>query len=62
MAFAYATDGWVAGHLSNEIKIEGKKSSVRAKPGGGRRRFATCMAAPDNDNIEILVENHSWIF
>jgi len=60
VAFANATDRGIARHLSNEIKIESKESGVGAQPRRGRSGLATCVATPDNNHIEVLVEYHNY--
>jgi hypothetical protein len=60
VAFADATDGGIARHLSNEIKIESKEGGVGAEPSRGRSGLATSVATPDNNHIEVLVEYHSY--
>jgi hypothetical protein len=57
MAFGNSTNSWVAGHLPDQVKIDRNKSGLRAKPCGGRSRFAASVACPDYDHIKTFVKH-----
>src|SRR5207245_2992247 len=62
VSLADAADGWIAGHLSNEIEIESKQGCVRANPRRGRGRLAAGVAPADNNYLEEFIEDHSRWF
>jgi hypothetical protein len=47
MTFGYAADGGVAGHLCDEVEVEGEESGAEAHARGGGGGFATSMAGTD---------------
>ena len=54
-----AADGWIAGHLSNQIEIESDNCSLGTDSGSGRSRFTAGVASADYNYIEVFVEDHS---
>jgi len=51
MAFADATNSWVARHLTNMVKIHGQHQSPTAHPSGSQSGFYTGMASPNYDDV-----------
>jgi hypothetical protein len=47
MALGDPADGWVAGHLRDEVHVEGEERGAQAHARGGSRGFAAGMAGAD---------------
>src|SRR2546423_8077044 len=61
MPLTNAADRWIAGHLSDQIEIDGDKGRVGAESRGRRRCFAAGMTAADYYDIKYFVEDHDLI-
>lgn len=61
VTFGDSTDGRVAGHLRDEIDVEGEEGSFKAHAGGGHGGLASGVAGADYDYVEMFVEWH-WLF
>ena len=48
MAFGYAADGGVAGHLRDEVEVEGEEGGAQAHARGGGGGFAAGVAGADD--------------
>ena len=52
----------VAGHLSDEVKVQSEEGGTGTKPGGSRGGFAARMPGTDNNHIEDFIKRHSFCF
>jgi hypothetical protein len=59
MAFRNASNRRIAGHLSNEINIEGVKSSLQTHPGASHGGLAASVSSPDDNYVELLGKLHA---
>jgi hypothetical protein len=55
-AFGYATNRWVARHLSNSLEGARYQTHACAQTGGGDGSFGTGMAGADHDDVEFSFE------
>jgi hypothetical protein len=51
-----AADGWIAGHLGNEIDVQGIERRPQAHTGSGHGGFAAGMSGADDDYFELFGE------
>jgi len=51
MAFANATDGWVARHLPDILGAKGQETNPRTAARGGSRCLAAGMAGANHHNV-----------
>jgi hypothetical protein len=58
VAFGNTADRRVAGHLTDEVKIDGYERRPHAEPCGGRGRLASRMPRSDHQYIKRLVEHN----
>ena len=56
MAFGYAADGGVAGHLGDEVEVEGEEGGAEAHARGGGGGFAAGVAGADDEDVELFRE------
>jgi hypothetical protein len=56
VAFGYAADSGVAGHLGDEVEVEGEEGGAEAHARGGGGGFAACVAGADDEDVEGLGE------
>jgi hypothetical protein len=49
-----ATDGWVAGHLRDEVEVHGDHGGLEAEARTRPGRLASRMAGAHHDDIELL--------
>ena len=61
MALGDAADGGVAGHLRDEVEIEGENGGAEAHARGGHRGFAACVAGAYDYYVELFGEAHTSI-
>ena len=61
MAFGDAADGGVAGHLRDEVEIEGENGGAEAHARGGHRGFAACVAGAYDYYVELFGDAHTSI-
>jgi hypothetical protein len=61
MSFRNSPDGWVAGHLSNEIQIERYKTRIGAETSSGRGGFASSVARSNYDYIKCFIKRHELL-
>src|SRR5690554_2634751 len=59
MAFAYASDGRIAGHLAQRFNVVGQQQGLRAHACRRKRGFGTGMATTNDNNIETGWKIHS---
>jgi hypothetical protein len=59
VAFRDTADGRVAGHLSDQVEIDGNDSGLTPKARSGRGCLASRMAGTYHDHIKRLVEHLS---
>ena len=62
MAFGDAADGGVAGHLGDEIEIEGEERGAETHAGRGSRGFTAGMACADDEDVEMFCVAHHFLF
>ncbi len=61
VSFGDAADGGVAGHLGDEVGIEGEECGAQAHAGGGDGGLAAGMAGSDNGYVEVFCDGHNFI-
>jgi len=54
MAFPNASDRGVAGHLANQIDVEGEKERSGTHSSRGKCRVDAGMATPDHNDISVI--------
>ena len=54
VALGYAADGGVAGHLGDEVQVEGEEGRAEAHARGGRGGFAAGMAGAYDQDVKLL--------
>jgi hypothetical protein len=59
MAFSYAPNGWVAGHLPYRLDIMGEKQRFLAHAGSSQGGLGASMASSYYDYIELFGKLHS---
>ena len=62
MAFGDAADGRVAGHLRDQVEVQGEKRRAQSHARRGHGGFATRMAGADNDYVVLFGECHLLTF
>lgn len=64
MALGDASDGGVAGHLGDEVEVEGEQCGAQAHARGGHGGFAAGVSGADDDHVVLFGEGHglnsSW--
>src|SRR4029077_16169190 len=58
VALGDATDGRIAGHLCDEVDVQGVESSPQAHAGGGHGGLASGVSSTDDDDVELFGELH----
>jgi len=58
MALGDAADGWVAGHLGDEVEVEREERCAQTHARGGGGGFAACVAGADDKDVEMFGERH----
>ena len=53
-----ASDGGVAGHLGDEVGVEGEQRSAESHAGGGHGSFTASVSGSDYGNVEMFGEGH----
>ena len=56
MAFGNAAYCGVAGHLRDEVEVEGEEGRAQAHARGGRGGFAARVAGTDDEDVKVLGE------
>jgi hypothetical protein len=56
MTFGYAADGGVAGHLGDEVEVEGEEGGAEAHARGGCGGFAARVACAYDEDVERFRE------
>ncbi len=66
VAFSNAAHGWIAGHLGDEVDVEGVQRGLQAHAGSRHGGLATGMAGADDHYVEffgerwhLLLESHA---
>jgi hypothetical protein len=59
MALGNASDGGVAGHLRDEVEVEGEQGGAQAQAGRGHGRLAAGVSGADDDYIVLFGKRHS---
>jgi hypothetical protein len=60
MSFRNAANGRIAGHLTDEVKVQSNQAGLRAESRRGRRCLAASMAGANHDYIKCLVKRHDY--
>ena len=58
MAFAYAADGRIAGHLPQRLDAVSEQQCAAAHAGRRQRGFGAGVAAADHDHVKLFGEVH----
>ena len=62
VALGDASDGGVAGHLRDEIDVEGVEGGPESHAGAGNGGFASGVPGADDDYVEMFGEGHEFLF
>src|ERR1700674_4527518 len=62
MAFGNASDGGVAGHLRDEVDVQGVEGGLEAHAGAGDGGLASGVSGADDYYVEIFGEGHGDLF
>ena len=54
VALGDAADGGVAGHLRDEVEVQGEEGGAQAHARGGGRGFAAGVAGADDEDVELF--------
>ena len=62
MTFANAADGRIAGKLAERVEVVRQEQRAPAHASSGKRRFGTCVAAADDDDLKCFRKIHFKCF
>ena len=61
MALGDAADGGIAGHLRDQVEVQGEERGAQAHAGRGDGGFAAGVSGADDGYVEVFCEAHIFI-